>query len=209
MGQTCTSGTSGSAAGNVDALGKLTGLVMSVLFFIFAVWFLMSGKLEGAEQNTLNGFYVLMIVLGGPIPYFFASSSELVKLRTPVGVICLTGGYAVVVAALYFVHIVMPSQHVWRLVKIAPPADDDTVKRLVLVYSSPPGSMFRVESAERSRVLSYVLHFGPEDKDIKANFEIEDPYGPRPCELKLLPRAGETFPAEPFELRAAAEKEPP
>ena len=207
--RTGTSGTGGGVLGNLDAFGKLTGLLMSVLFFIFAVWFLMSGKLKGADQNTLNGFYALMIVLGGPIPYFFASSGELVKLRTPVGVICLTGGYAVVVAALYFVIAVIPSQHVWRLVKVVPPADDATARQVVLVDYSPPGSMFRVESAEGSRVFPFVLYFGPEDTSIRATFEVKDAYGPRPCEPATLLRAGEPFPAEPFELRPAAEEEPP
>jgi hypothetical protein len=108
----------GPVAPLVDFIGRLVGLMMSALFFLFAAYYLVSGKAAGATQIELQVLYALMIILGGPIPYFFASATNAnVSLNTGAGRIWLAGGYAVSLAAVLVVMYVIPGHEVWRVIE--------------------------------------------------------------------------------------------
>jgi hypothetical protein len=102
------SGKSWSHAMMLNTVGKIVGLVLSVLFFVVCYRYINNGLIANFTRNELATWCAFLIIFGGPVLYFYANTNDRADLRTPLGKFAITGSYAVAFAAtIYF--IVLPS----------------------------------------------------------------------------------------------------
>jgi len=148
----------------LDTIGKLVGLVVSVVFCGWVIFVLTAGRLRDMTPLEFRVFWAFFIILGGPIPYFFTNTvSDTANLSTPIGKFTLGGGYVVCVLAFVLVDqlIEEPSplpQPAWRKCVLDNDVEDDiTNARDILVKNlDGNGRLFvDVVAHERSRVEFY------------------------------------------------------
>ncbi len=157
---------------NIDSIGKIVVLTMSVAFVVLALWLIATDRLK-RPGYTLNLFYALMIILGGPIAYFFASATTRIELNSPSGRAWFGGGYAVSVFAVLFATRLVPPQHVYHLVRLNNIEEDVPAKQIAISEHSPAGAVFEDLSSD-SGAYQFLCHFQPGSQDIKIRIKFSD-----------------------------------
>ncbi len=98
----------GQPSTKIDALGKIVGLGLSALFLVFVMYLYLTGRLTSPTNTERGVFFAVLIILGGPVPYFYVNMATKFNVQTPVGKISLFGGYAVAVFAAVFAVFLIP-----------------------------------------------------------------------------------------------------
>ena len=163
----------------MDKFGKIVVLAMSVVFCVFVIWALSTGIITQWNQTALGAFWFFVIVLGGPIAYYFSNTvSDRADISTPVGKATLVGGYAVSVAAYGVVTFFPPpdpkpvidplAQTAWRKCVLDNDLADDITDARSIVVTNLDGNGHLLEVPlvnERSRVEFYCC-FDPKQKNM-------------------------------------------
>jgi hypothetical protein len=162
----------------LDKAGKLTGLVVSVLFFSFGVWYLSSGKLAFASQKELGLLYAFVIILGGPIPYFFVNVTDTrAKLSTPLGQFSLAGGYVVAVLATVFALKVVPQDEHSCVHISCNNYDHDIAPTKIAVFPTERVYFTRSNVSDSQQQLEGLCYFHPGENSVSITLKYLTPNG--------------------------------
>jgi len=165
---------SNDQASHLGRVGKLVGLLMSVAFFGLAFWYLTSGTAAAALRGQQEVFYALMIILGGPIPYFFVSSATSASLKTPLGRWTITGGYVIAIFAVYFVTTLMKEREVWRRFTL-----DNIEQKIessrIQIWTESGGVELHKEGTELNKPFQFMCCFHGEDAKTLVIIQIPEP----------------------------------
>lgn len=142
----------------LDTIGKIVGLIANVLFVAFAFFMIGSGRSNDLPDSSLRLFYALLIILGGPIPFFFVSSTTTIQLSTAWGKATIAGGYAIAIVAVFIViKEIPPSGPIWRYVEVrGVPADHLECSKM-----GSSGQLFMLAPDSKSSLLRAVCKLNP------------------------------------------------
>jgi hypothetical protein len=158
----------------LDPVGKTVGLAMSVLFVVLAIWYLVSGTAAVALRGQQEVFYALMIILGGPIPYFFVGNATALSLKTPLGAFTVAGGYVVAIFACYFVTNLMTEREVWRRFAL-----DNIEQRIesnrIQIWMESNAAELHKEEMEPNKPFHFMCFFHGNDAQAVVTIQIPDP----------------------------------
>jgi hypothetical protein len=158
----------------LDYIGKLVGLLMSVVFFAIAIWYLVSGTASEATGQQQQVFYALMIILGGPIPFFFVSNVTSLSLKTPLGFCTIGGGYAIAIFACYFVTNLMEEKEVWRRFSLDN-LEQKIASQNIRIWAGSGAVELHREVQEPDRPFQFICFFPENQTQVVATIEIPDP----------------------------------
>lgn len=175
---------SSSLSGFVKALGQVLILLVCIAFFcVLLVWIFRASSGQAMEPQQHQMLLVLLLILGGPICYFFATHQDKFEIKWMGGLFTLGGGYAVSFAAVFlvtkFIYPITPllTQNSVRLVQFdyGPYADivkyyacqpDNTVRRVQDpsgksgVESEGPEQYFCIFSSRDPITIKFTIHRG-------------------------------------------------
>ena len=161
-----------------EIVGRLVGLVLSVALFASLLWLLLSGWLKSANGQEMKILFLLVILLGGPVPHFFASSAtNRLELSTKAGKATFAGGYAVAIFAVLFVTQWLPADSVWKLVELDDPGHTVPTESIQLASVGTRGKVYPVSTENQllGTPFRFVCNFGPGDDQITTSFRFPDP----------------------------------
>jgi hypothetical protein len=162
----------------LDSIGKLVGLLMSVLFFVLATWYLVSGNAGAAVIGQQQVFYALLIILGGPIPYFFVSTATSVSLKTPLGMCTIGGGYAIAAFAAYFVTSLIQEREVWRRFTLDN-LEQKIESKEIQIWGTAADVELVKEASENGKPFEFLCRFEENDAQITVTIQVPQPDGPK------------------------------
>lgn len=91
-----------------DQIGKAVGLIASIAFMVWAIWYLGSGQVNRAGSQSLSVFHMLFLLFSGPIAFFWVSANDSFKTDLLGGSFIVGGGFAVAFGIVGFVHWIYP-----------------------------------------------------------------------------------------------------
>lgn len=171
---------------STDRIGRIVGICLSVAFFGFAVWYILSGRLKSASKNELAFVYALFILFTGPIAYFFANAAlDQVRLNTVLGSIVISGGFAVAIAALVIANNLAVTNETWKKFRLKDTEAFDVVQKL---YETPDGSAYLVQRTQDGEPYEIISHFADgAPNSASVHFKVNDGGGLENRKLTILP----------------------
>ena len=183
-------------------VARILILLLSVAFFVFVMFCIGTRFFEDAGHRTMRVFNALLIILGGPVAFYFVNTIAKVELKTLLGAISVSGGYAVAIAAVLIPPLISQQEEnrlAWDLVKLANLKHSISAEDIHLIDSTPPARVFEVETGD-SEAYQLICLFDPRQDDVSVTVRIDRGFVPELSGDRnvVVPRSEASFPVLPL-----------